>query len=202
MLDMLPLAFTKYIHRFKSVWQTHGFGVQSPTAYRFLCTVLRETHPYYAYEDIVKLSMDTACTRSAKQLKLYFRLANHFQVSQVGLLSVEQPDVVSKVIQWAHKSACTHVVANITNLKESFNHYDWFFVSAQTLNTEELYSLVEDSQSHQVVIVEDLYINKESFQSWQELVDSPRVYQSFDLGVCGLLFFDSTKSKHHYYINL
>lgn len=55
---------------------SHGFGVHSPFAYRFIKCVLREPLPYYCFVNEV---------RSRKE-RCMFRVVNYFQPSRVQLL--------------------------------------------------------------------------------------------------------------------
>lgn len=60
---------------------SHGYGVHSPFAYRFIINVLRERLPYYAYSAIDALGG----AMPARQAKLLFRLVNHFEPATVSL---------------------------------------------------------------------------------------------------------------------
>lgn len=55
-----------------------GFGVQSPSAYRFIRYVINEHYPYYAYEEL-KEHMNMLSKHQHKLGRLFFRLANFWQ---------------------------------------------------------------------------------------------------------------------------
>lgn len=77
--------FCDYALFLKSAWIwlkrcTHcrGFGVQSPSAYRFIRYVINEHYPYYAYEEL-KEHMNMLSKHQHKLGRLFFRLANFWQ---------------------------------------------------------------------------------------------------------------------------
>lgn len=59
------------------MWRTGlGFGIHSPFAFGFVCNVLRNPHPFYAFRDEVKTGAD----------KRLFRVVNHFNPRTVALI--------------------------------------------------------------------------------------------------------------------
>lgn len=72
-----------YLLKSSLIWLkrcTHcrGFGVQSPSAYRFIRYVINEHYPYYAYEEL-KEHMNMLSKHQHKLGRLFFRLANFWQ---------------------------------------------------------------------------------------------------------------------------
>ena len=57
-----------------------GFGIQSPSDYAFVRYVINEHWPYYAYQQLDAMTKDSM---RRKLGKLYFRLANWRQPSQM-----------------------------------------------------------------------------------------------------------------------
>ena len=57
-----------------------GFGVQSPSAYRFIRYVINEHYPYYAYSDM-RSELPDVSWLERKRMELYFRIANFRQAS-------------------------------------------------------------------------------------------------------------------------
>ena len=55
-----------------------GFGVQSPSAYRFIRYVINEHYPYYAYSDL-RSELPDVSWLERKRMELYFRIANFRQ---------------------------------------------------------------------------------------------------------------------------
>ena len=84
------------IRRYRTALARHhrsrGFGIHSPSAYRFVTEVLRERCPYYAYDQLRSwrkrlLAQGVRPMMSNHEAQLLFRVANHFapqHVWQVG----------------------------------------------------------------------------------------------------------------------
>lgn len=77
--------------------RSRGFGIHSPFAFNFVCYVLREKNPFYCYEPLEALRQAVIDALrggkrhrrviSFKDLKMLFRIANHFNspyMMQVG----------------------------------------------------------------------------------------------------------------------
>ena len=89
------------IKRYRTAWsrhhRSHGFGIHSPFAFRFVREVLCERLPYYSYEHIEVLRKAVIANTggrwrhpriiSAKNAKMIFRIVNYFNpqhMLQVG----------------------------------------------------------------------------------------------------------------------
>lgn len=83
------------LHDFKLYRHSRGFGIHSPFAFSFVCNVLCERLPYYAYgylRDVRQAVLESAPKGrhrviSLKSAKLLFRITNRFapkQLLQVG----------------------------------------------------------------------------------------------------------------------
>ena len=83
------------LHDFKLYRHSRGFGIHSPFAFSFVCNVLCERLPYYAYDylrDVRQVVLESAPRGrhrviSLKSAKLLFRITNRFaprQLLQVG----------------------------------------------------------------------------------------------------------------------
>ena len=63
----------------KRICHSRGFGIQSPTDYRFVRYVINEHWPYYAYE-----TLGLHDNWEIRKLgKLYFRLANYLSPATI-----------------------------------------------------------------------------------------------------------------------
>ena len=83
-----------------------GFGIQSPSAYRFVRYVINEHYPYYAYADLQKRRASTCCTTvrvesrvALRLLRLCLRVANevqpHYILDFIDGLSAERQEYFS-----------------------------------------------------------------------------------------------------------
>lgn len=79
----------RYCTAFNRYRRSKGFGIHSPFAFRFVLSVLREKHPYYAYAALAEkrreavrlrklLAGKPAAVVPEKEARMIFRVANHF----------------------------------------------------------------------------------------------------------------------------
>ena len=171
------LVWLSRIHR---CW---GFGIQSPTDYAFVRSVVNEHWPYYAYEQLTERDW-----LRRKLGRLYLRLANWRQPAVI--LS---DDYQSWFQTGCRKAQCTSHLSLISY------HLSPPKVELARINVEDdyepLFALCNDAS---VVIVEGIWRN---WQQWQKIKDDARIGTTFDLYYCGILFFDKQRYKHHYKIN-
>ena len=169
------------------VWITRishcrGFGIQSPTDYGFVCNVVNEHWPYYAYETIG----NGDDWKSRKLGQLYFRLANYIQPASVlDLVGAE------KYI----RTACTK--AKVLNSTEQVNENGGVDLAIVPIQTEyqQLFRLCKDNS---VVVFEDIYKQE---PLWHCIEYSALVSVTYDLYYCGVVFFDKKRSKQNYIVN-
>lgn len=85
------------IRRYRTALMRHhrsrGFGIHSPSAYRFVTEVLRERCPYYAYDDLrtlrKALQADGERCPGNREVQLLFRLVNHFAPQHILLVGAD-----------------------------------------------------------------------------------------------------------------
>lgn len=153
-----------------------GFGIQSPTDYRFVRYVINERAPYYAYEELGKNE-----PRTRRKLgKLYFRLANELQ-----------PAVIMDQVGMGKWLAAGCRKADVVNDAETF---DLAVVPIQT----EFQQLFEKCHEHSVVVFQDIWQQQ---PLWHCIEYDLRTTITFDLYYCGIVFFDKSRAKQNYIIN-
>ena len=154
-----------------------GFGVQSPTDYHFVRYVINEHWPYYAYATLGK----SDSWKKRKIGLLCFRLTNWLQPRQVfdccGMSTYVRTACSKSLI-------CQTLPACID-----------FAVVPITTDVETLFSHCDD---HSVVLLFDIDRHK---ALWQHIAAHSRVTISYDLYYCGIVMFDSKRTKQHYKIN-
>lgn len=161
----------------RRIGHCRGFGVQSPTDYRFVRYVINEHWPYYAYEQLGE--GNDWLTRKLGELLM--RISNW-----------RQPSVIISRMGYADylKAGCHTAILQTRADKEV--ELACVPVSSQW---EELFRLC-GSQS--VVVIGDIW---RSPSVWKQMQQFPEVRVSFDLYYCGILLFDANRSKHHYIVN-
>lgn len=159
----------------RRIGHCRGFGIQSPTDYQFVRYVINEHWPYYAYDEFT----DTDWLRN-KLGRLYFRVANW-----------RQPTCIVDAVGAAEylKAGCRKAhINNDTSLTEMACipiSYDY----------QTLFSHCNDRS---VVIVQDIWKQTER---WHAIEHTPQVTVSYDLYYCGIVLFDSKRTKQSYIIN-
>ena len=153
-----------------------GFGIQSPTDYRFVRYVINEHWPYYAYESLGV--QDTWLRR--KQGLLYFRLANDRQprtiIDRVGFQDYLQAGCQKAQIN----GEVREVELAVVPIKTDYNR------------------LFQACNAQSVVVFQNIYQLR---NYWHCIENDPRVTVTFDLYYCGIVFFDPKRTKQNYIIN-
>lgn len=153
-----------------------GFGIQSPTDYRFVCYVINEHWPYYAYSLLGR----SDSWLQAKLGRLYFRIVNDLQPAEV----------VDQTGKHNYLSAASQKAKIVGDA----DRYELAFVPVQTDWQQVLAKCGERS----MVVFEGIYSN---WQQWKRIIADERVTIAYDLYYCGIVTFDPQRTKQTYKIN-
>ena len=157
------------------IFHCRGFGVQSPTDYRFVRYVVNEHWPYYKYDEIGQ--GDDWLTRKVGQL--CFRLANW-----------RQPHVAI---------ACDYKEYVQAGCEKCRIAEDAETVELAVVRTaQDVERLLPRCIDGSLLMLDGLHDNS---TLWQQLVNDSRATVTFDLYYCGIVLFDSKRAKQHYIIN-
>jgi len=157
------------------IFRCRGFGVQSPTDYRFVRYVINEHWPYYKYDE-VGLHDDWLTRRLGR---LYFRLANWQQPSVV--ISYGYADYIQ-----AGCATCS--------LSGDANDVELAIVS----NAQQLHQLLPKCTARSVLVLDRLHRHR---SLWSQIVSSPQVTVAYDLYYCGIALFDPKRVRQLYIVN-
>lgn len=189
-------------YRVKWIWNwihrmgySRGFGVQSPSAYSFIRYVLTEHYPYYAYDEL-KMRFKSFDHATKKKGRLYFRLANYAQASHwFDYHSAEQPYAA-----YVHEG-CRKTVFQAIDGKTIPNA----FRIARLSMTEDYQAVYEAlwkvATDDSILILEGINDNKDTKAFWKRVQESQKATRTYDLFLCGIIVFDTSKHKHHYIVN-
>lgn len=170
-----------------------GFGIQSPTDYRFVRYVINEHYPYYAYKDIKSDYSDTA--RLVHKLgKLYFRIANYIQPAKVAVIN---PD--SSLYNIYINNGCRKAI--ISNSLSSSIKYNMLILTLSEYTCSFCDSIFEYLSSDSVLILQNINDNKSAKQCWEKIRNHPKAIITYDLYYVGIVFLDDKRYKQHYIIN-
>lgn len=184
-----------FVRRFT---HSRGFGIQSPSAYRFDREVINAHHPYEAYADL-KHAFPQQDRLTMKLARLYFRIANATQARRWALCT-HQNDVYRAYIQ-AGCHAAIFVDGDEESELDKVAASDVLVTAMEDDRWRMYEAFVSSAHEHSMLIVEGIYASKKAKMRWKELVNDERTGVAFDLYDCGIIFFDYTKSKQLYIIN-
>ena len=189
-------------YRVKWVWNwihrmgySRGFGVQSPSAYSFIRYVLTEHYPYYAYDEL-KMRFKSFDHATKKKGRLYFRLANYAQASHwFDYHSVGQPYAA-----YVHEGCRKTVFQAIDGktIPNAFRIARLSMTEDYQAVYEALYKVATDDS---ILILEGINDNKDTKAFWKRVQESQKATRTYDLFLCGIIVFDTSKHKHHYIVN-
>jgi hypothetical protein len=170
-----------------------GFGVQSPSDYRFVRYVINERYPYYAYADL-EAEVPGGDRKTRRLCRLYFRLANYRQPAVIADLQPSVP-VYARYMQAGCRRAVVGQqlpagdVAGMVRLPV-------------TADCSQLFEQVAASADEKTLLVlEGIYRDKQAKAFWRSVQRDERVGVTFDLYDAGIVFFDKKRYKHNYLIN-
>lgn len=159
----------------RRVRHCRGFGIQSPSDYRFVRYVISERWPYYAYDEVGQ-----GDSRMRRKLgRLFFRLANELQ-----------PTVICDMLGYGDYllAACPHAAIlhelpaeNPTQLLVSPDHLP-----------------LPAALCPAMLVVDDVGHHR---QQWQTIVSDPRFTVTFDLYYCGIAMALPKRPRQNYIVN-
>ena len=158
-----------------------GFGVQSPTDYRFVRNVIIEKAPYYKYE-ILDHDYPKLDTVTKKMCKLLFRLSNYCQPRQY--IDFGQNNI--KMFAAYAKAGCNKaklVSGDAVVFNDSFQTPFLVRLSCRNATRELLQRL----------------LNLSSLWQWIKFHDMVTV--TYDLYYCGIIITAKRRYKKNYIIN-
>ena len=197
-LSSLRYWFKRSMVFMRRFTHSRGFGIQSPSAYRFDREVINDHYPYDAYADL-KHAFPQQDRLTLKLARLYFRIAHATQARQ-WTLCTHRNDVYRAYIE-----AGCHAAIFVDGDEES--KLDKVAASDVLVTTMEddrwpmCEAFVSSAHECSMLIIEGIYASKRAKMRWKELVNDERTGVAFDLYDCGIIFFDHTKSKQVYIIN-
>ena len=177
---------------------SRGFGIQSPSAYRFDREVINAHHPYEAYADL-KHVFPHEDRLAMKLARLYFRIAHAVQVRQWALCT-HRNDVYRAYIEAGCRTAI-FVDGDEESEVDKLAAADVLVMTMEDDRCPMCEAFVSRAHERSMLIVEGIYASKNAKVWWKELINDARTSVAFDLYDCGIIFFDHTKSKQVYIIN-
>lgn len=188
----------RYLHWLRRIKYCRGFGVQSPSAYRFIRYVINEHYPYYAYDELRK-EMPRLDSLTRKRMELYFRVAN-FRQASLWLDFCERNDVIATYVgRGCHATQ----VRRITDLRQitADDRIEVLRICPTAGSEAVLEAALQQADDHTLFIIEDICYNDTAKRMWQKLLESDLTSVSYDLYYLGIAFFDRKRYKNNYIVN-
>ena len=207
-----------------------GYGVQSPSDFYFVQHVLREEAPYYGYAVLERMAKTcgTSLPCYPKTIdRLLFRLANHvhpgtmvevgagFSVFAMAMacpsarcIAVTSSEIYGSTIQPMLSDNLRVEVRNgdekavFGNLLCEVGGVDMLHVAHTPYYRDIVDAVLPYVTSRTLIVIEDIRATKEKRDWWRELQESRFTGISYDLGSVGLLFFDRSRHKDTYWVDL
>lgn len=205
-----------------------GFGVQSPNDFYFVQHVLREQSAYYGYSELHRLIQSAstdAPTYTETIYRLLFRLANYVHPSVIVEVGTGSGLSACAMILGHHMGRCITMSKNAGTTVDMSMYpqitvksgdemalFDRVIEEIGTIemlhiaHTEHYATVVEHALPHvcnkSLFIIEGIHDNPEKRLWWKQLQESPYTGVNYDLSTVGLLFFDKTRYKDSYWIDL
>ena len=192
------LGLKDLINRYR---HNKGFGVQSPKAFHFVTSVLREKHPYYAYQQINSIA--SKCGGRASHCRMLFRITNY---ARPGSILLTAPDAAAAhAITAARPSAQVLVVDGTHSGKEFFTtgNTGWMLYVGHTADyATAVGEALTHTGSNSIVIVEGIHTSRKKREWWESIKQNSAVGVTFDLYSMGIMFFDKKYKKQHYTLKM
>lgn len=172
--------------------QSHGFGVQAPSAYRFVKDIVRQSWPYYAYETLYERYPEED-SHSLALHRFLLRFSNFMQTKLWAVNDVDEVDLA-----YIKAGASKALVSDIS--LRQVGKQSFFDIG----NTDEEKNAHGENGICQcsAVVVKDIHLNDESWKLWRALVESYNGYLTFDLYDCGVIFLDASLQGGNYKVML
>lgn len=160
------------------IHKCQGFGIQSPTDFDFVRTVVNEHDTYYTYNELQAKNW-----MQRKLGELYFRITNWRQPATI---------LTNNYLPW-FQAGCrsARIVSDLDNEPLQLAHIE----IEQHQQLEQLYTRCNQLS---VIIVEGIW---RDWQTWHAIEHDTRTGTTFDLYYCGIVFCDTQRYKHNYRIN-
>lgn len=188
----------RYLHWLRRIKYCRGFGVQSPSAYRFIRYVINEHYPYYAYDELRK-ELPRLDSLTRKRMELYFRISNYRQAS-LWLDYSRRDDTIAIYVG---RGCNATRVRNIADSQQpvSRDKIEVLRICPIAGCESVLAAALKQADDRTLFVIEDIGYNDTAKRMWQTLLESDITSVSYDLYYLGIAFFDRKRYKNNYVVN-
>lgn len=182
-----------------------GFGVQSPSAYHFICDVINGTVPCFKVEDF-KAQFRRFPYNTKRLCGLYYRMSKSLLPDAV--LNFDYVDEPYKTSFQCSGNEMKFFQVDVDMEDERYRHFlDQQYASNCLIRVslvghyeEFLRAAVAKATIKTIIVVEDIHQNSKIRALWKDMQNDEHTSVTFDLYDCGIIFFDN-RIKQHYIVN-
>lgn len=186
------VTITRCYHSIVRWGQSHGFGVQSPSAYRFVKDVARQSWPYYGYASLYDMYPEKDVHFLALH-RFLLRFSNFMQGKQWAINGADEVDLA-----YIKAGASKALVSDISLRRVGKNS----FFDIKEIGSEHSGGGEATIRQCSAVVVKDIHLNDESKRLWAALLKTHEGYLTFDLYDCGVVFLDTSLQGGNYNVML
>lgn len=183
--------FLVWLHR---IDKCQGFGVQSPSAYRFIRQVINCHTLYPAYsvlEEAQKLN------RVERKLgRLLYRLSR--EVGQAAWYMLPQTSCLPYYIRCVEQANHLSDVGGARELQAEGRRV--LLVDGGTAQAVAVDAFMSEAREGDLLVMLDIRAHRSNYSEWLRRAADGRCSVGFDLYYCGILFFDK-RFKQTYVVN-
>lgn len=194
----------RYIIWLSRISHCRGFGVQSPSAYRFIRYVVSEHYPYYAYSSL-RRQLPHLDWLLRKKMELYLRIANHCQAPQMISHSDGTHDATlqSYISSGCRKTTLISIGhGSSTTPRHNDTTQPQLVRICPTEGCEDtLHSVLSRISDDTLLIIEDIKTSDRARRMWQSLTLDPHATVTYDLYYLGIASFNHKMHKTNYIVN-
>ena len=219
-------AMNRWIRRKRN---SHGYGVQSPNDFFFVRHVLRGQSPYYAYAELhqfyqaAKASCPDISLYGEEVYRLLFRVTDYVHPEVIIEVGTRTGLAACSMALARPMGHCVAIGAESMSVLPIPSHLTLRKGDEMALFSEELQRIgsieclhvahtphyrevVEMALPHvcdkSLFIIDGIRDNAAKRTWWRNLKESPLTGVCYDLGTIGLIFFDKSRYKDTYWINI
>ncbi len=182
------LVWLSRIHR------CQGFGVQSPSDFRFVREVIN-SHTHHPAYDVLDRELPETKGLERKLCRLYFRLTESRKPETVVNFGEDKSSPSTVYMA----KGCSE--SRISGSFEGTNAVDLMRIKLRGDCNRAYEEAVAHAGQQSVLVIEDIKRGREERKLWRKAEKDERTGVTFDLYYAGIVFFDKKRYKENYTIN-
>lgn len=200
-------ALKRLITRLRRTGSGRGFGIQSPTDYNFVCHVVNEQWPYYAYDDL-RNELPGMPAHDRHKAELAFRVANYIQPEATVNIGLPKWWTIyaargcrQSIIYYGHGTGLLAQKAQSGQTQEAEYGKTLTMMRCGETVGSGLEAIMARMKHGCCLIADGINSSNAAQEQWQAIAGDRRSTLVFDLYDLGIVIADAKRSKAQYKIN-